>query len=209
MNRTRNILLFAAIMLLSVLMWTGSAFRKSGGAEHSREGIMGRLSPVRLAAFVLILLAAAMAAVSMATPVQAAEPRVPLRAKWTVQYPLSKLYLLPLQSGTFAYQIGYLSDAARWARVSRAAKPGSPVPEVDFNTEIVIYLNPFDPVNQIGFMRLERRGDILVIVWVTSAMGWRLGSGPAPSKTMIAFAIVPKLGVKYLDFGRNRRLRLR
>ena len=128
---------------------------------------------------------------------KAASTDVPLVARWAGDYPVAELKRLPENQRTSS--VGFIGDAERFAAVWKAFQIGEPVPAVDFEKNLVVFVrnNEFYNRTSIGKVTLDD-GVLSVLAMETrSAM-------PIEDKVAMAVAVVPRAGITVIQSGAIR-----
>jgi Immunoglobulin-like domain of bacterial spore germination len=148
--------------------------------------------------FALWILCAGLPAYCATAASSAGEPRdLPLLQSWNGDYPVSQLDRLP--EGQRRSGVGYLGDAARFADLWQALKPGEKAPEVDFGKCLVIFSRNVHFYNRISIFKVTLKDGVLEVM----AMGTR-SALPIEDKVAMALAVVPRAGVKFIQAGSKR-----
>jgi len=128
----------------------------------------------------------------------AGEPRdLPLLQSWSGDYPVSQLDRLPESQRRSG--VGYLGDAARFADLWQAFKPGEKAPEIDFAKCLVVFSRNLDFYNRTSIFKVILKDGVLEVM----AMETR-SALPIEDKVAMALAVVPRAGVKFIQAGADR-----
>jgi hypothetical protein len=128
----------------------------------------------------------------------ASEPRdLVILQSWSGDYPVSQLDRLP--DGQRTSGLGYLGDAAKFAALWQAFKPGEKVPEIDFGKYLVLFFRNVQFYNRASIFKVTLKDGIAEIM----AMETR-SALPIEDKVAMALAVVPRAGVRFIQGGSKR-----
>jgi len=122
---------------------------------------------------------------------------VPIIQKWSGNYPVDQLNLLPGNQGES--RVGYLGDAATFTHVWQVFKPGEIVPEVNFSKNFVVFSRNVDYYNRtsIGKVTLKDEAAKILAVETRSAR-------PIEDRVAMSMAVIPRQGIKFIYAGNQR-----
>ncbi|WP_455365327.1 hypothetical protein [Kaarinaea lacus] len=117
---------------------------------------------------------------------------------WSGDFPVAKLDVLP--DGQERLPAGYISDAATFKEVWSVFSPATPVPEVDFNDNLVVFGRNTQYYNRTTIFKVtltnEGVAEILAMATMTST--------PIQDKVAMSLAIIPRKGIKSIFTAGNR-----
>ena len=113
---------------------------------------------------------------------------VEIKQSWNGDYPVAQLTVLPekgYQKGT-----GYIDDSQTFVAVWSAFKPGDPVPDIDFNENLVIFVHNIQYYNHISIGKMVlKKGVVEVIAMET------LSARPIEEVVAMSMAAISHEGV--------------
>lgn len=141
----------------------------------------------------------ALLAMSCSTPLWPDEkPRdLPILQRWGGDYPVAQIDRLP--EGQRQSRVGYLGDAVTFDRVWRGFKPDTAVPAVDFNTHIVIFARNLEFYNRTMVAKVVLTHGVAEVVAAET-----LSARPVEDKAAIALALIPRAGIAFIRYGKER-----
>jgi hypothetical protein len=131
-------------------------------------------------------------------PTASAERRtLAIAQSWQGDLPLARLDRLPpAQRDT---RVGVLADAAAFALVWEAFKPGEAVPAVDFGQHLVVFARNLQFYNRTAIAKVTLRDGVADIVAIET-----LSAAPIVDKMALALAVIPRQGVAFIEAGERR-----
>jgi hypothetical protein len=153
------------------------------------------MTSTRLVSVFLLWIAFACILPGCATPAaHHSEPKdLPILQKWRGDYPLSQLNRLPKDQCTS--RVGYLDDAATFAGVWQAFRPGEKVPEVNFGTNLVVFCRNMDFYNRTSIAGVTIKDSVAEIIAVET-----MSAMPIEDKVAMALlAEVSRAGIKFIQ----------
>ena len=133
-----------------------------------------------------------------ATATYSGEPKdIPILQKWSGDYHIVNLKWLP--EGQQKSRIGYIGDAAIFATVWKAFKPGEKTPEVDFSRNFIVFSRNVDFYNRISILKITLKDGVIKIL----AMETR-SALPIEDKVAMAMAVIPRAGVESIQVGNQQ-----
>ena len=98
-----------------------------------------------------------------ATVAYSGEPKdIPILQKWSGDYPIVRLKWLP--EGRQKSRSGYIGDAAIFATVWKAFKPGEKTPEVDFSRDFIVFSRNVDFYNRTSIFKITLKDGVIKIL---------------------------------------------
>ena len=119
---------------------------------------------------------------------------LPLQGAWQGDYPVNALDRLP--AGLRESATGLLADAATFARVWQALRPGEAVPEVDFARQLVVFARNVEYYNRTRIFQAELADGIVQVLALETK-----SARPVAQHAAMALAVVPAAGVRGIDIG--------
>jgi hypothetical protein len=137
---------------------------------------------------------------SAVTPPAAKEtlPReLPLLQKWSGDYPVADLDRLPPDQRQLSG--GYIGNAMEFADLWQAFKPGEPLPEVDFDRNLVVFVRNTTFYNRVNIFKVTLRDGIAEVLAMET-----LSALPIEDRVAMALAVIPRTGVRFIAVGKDR-----
>lgn len=132
------------------------------------------------------------------TPVADAPPaETPVLQSWNGDYPVVELQRLPESRQEAG--VGYLDTAAEFEAVWSAFRPAEPVPVVDFDKHIVVFVRNVDFYNQTRIGRTSIEDGVLDVLAMET-----MSALPIEDRVAMALAVVPREGVRFIQLGPTR-----
>jgi hypothetical protein len=107
---------------------------------------------------------------------------------WQGDYPVAGLHLLPEKQRNQG--VGFIDDSGTFENVWEAFKPGDALPEVDFNTSLVLFVRNTQFYNRISIGRVIVSGGISELLAMET-----LSAVPIEGKVGMAMVAVPRRGI--------------
>jgi len=142
---------------------------------------------------------ACMMAYFAATATYAGDSRdIPILQNWSGDYPIVHLNRLP--EGQQKLRIGYIVDAAIFATVWQAFKPGEKTPEVDFSRNLIVFSRNVDFYNRISIFKITLKDGVIEILAIETRSALAI-----EDKVAMALAVIQRAGVESIQAG-NRQI---
>jgi len=122
---------------------------------------------------------------------------VPMKASWQGDYPVDGLDRLP--AGQREAPTGYIGNAGTFAAVWRAFKPDEALPQVDFETDLVVFARNLRFYNRTRIAKVQMKDGI-----VEALPAETMSAAPIEDKVGMALAIIPRKGVLAIQAGERR-----
>jgi hypothetical protein len=122
---------------------------------------------------------------------------LPILQKWSGDYPVSQIDRLP--QGQTKTAAGYIDDQDLLERVWEAFRPGEPVPEIDFDTRIVVFCRNLVFYNRVNIVKVTLADGIAQIIAAET-----LSALPIVDKVAMSMAVISRSGVKFIQAGTER-----
>lgn len=130
-----------------------------------------------------------------ATSTYSIEPKdIPILQQWSGDYPIVHLKWFP--EGQQKSRIGYIGDAAIFATIWKAFKPGEKTPEVDFSVNFIVFSRNLDFYNRVSIFKIALKNGVIEIF----AMETR-SALPIKDNVGMAMAVIPRAGVASIKVG--------
>lgn len=108
---------------------------------------------------------------------------------WSGDYPVAKLDLLP--AGQQQNRVGYIGDAAVFARIWQDFMPGDVLPDIDFSSNLVVFNRNIAFYNRTRVFKVTLDGGVVEILAMET-----MSAMPVEDKVSMAMAVVPRAGIK-------------
>jgi len=140
-----------------------------------------------------LLLLAALSSINAcaAPPAPAAPQELAIVQQWAGDFPMGDIDQLP--AGQQQNATGYFGDPDAFATAWVAFKPGEPVPEVDFSSQLVVFVRNVDFYNRTNIFKVtlvDGTAEVLAMETM-SAM-------PIEAQAAMAMAVVPRAGIRQI-----------
>ena len=109
---------------------------------------------------------------------------------WSGEFPVAKLGVFP--EGQAQLPAGYFGDAASFKKVWEIFSPGTAVPEVDFDSNIVVFGKNTQYFNRTTIFKVTLSNEGVAEVLAMATMS----ANPIEDKVAMSMAIIPKKGIK-------------
>jgi hypothetical protein len=128
----------------------------------------------------------------------AGEPgRLPILQNWSGDYPVAEFDRLP--DGQRESRVGCIGDAMVLAAVWQAFRPGEKPPELGFDDNLVVFSRNVDYYNRTSIERVLLKDGVADVVAIETR-----SAIPIEDRVAIAFAAIPRAGVRFVQAGENR-----
>jgi hypothetical protein len=128
----------------------------------------------------------------------AGEPtELPILQKGSSDYPVAHLDRLP--QGKSKAGVGYIDDKKLFEGVWEIFKPGEPLPEVNFGTQMVVFYRNVAFYNRTNIVKITLRDGIAEIIAIETRSAL-----PIEDKVAMAMVVIPRAGVKFIQAGSER-----
>jgi hypothetical protein len=121
----------------------------------------------------------------------------PVLQSWSGDYPVAELQRLPASQQRSG--VGYLGSATEFAAVWNAMSPGEPVPVVDFDGHLVVFVRNVEFYNRIRIGAASLQDGVLDVLAMET-----LSALPVEDRVAMALAVVPRAGVRFIQLGTAR-----
>lgn len=111
---------------------------------------------------------------------------------WQGDYPVAELHRLPPNQRQRA--VGFIADANTVADVWAAFKPGEAVPEIDFSTQLVLFVRNTDFYNRISIARVTVAGGVAEVLAMQT-----LSALPIEDKVAMSMAVVDRTAISAIQ----------
>jgi hypothetical protein len=118
-----------------------------------------------------------------------ADGPVAILQSWQGDFPVDQLHRLPRdQRETPA---GWIGDPHRFQRLWQAFQPETDVPEVDFDTHIVVFTRNTQFYNRTNIFKVELKDGVAEVLAMQT-----MSARPIEENVAMALAVIPRAGVK-------------
>ncbi|WP_455206998.1 hypothetical protein [Kaarinaea lacus] len=111
---------------------------------------------------------------------------------WSGDFPVSKLNVLP--KGQERLPAGYIGDSDTFKIVWEVFSPATPVPEVNFDDNIVVFGRNTQYYNRTTIFKVTLTNEGVAEVLAMATMS----ANPIQDKVAMSMAIIPRSGIKYI-----------
>ncbi|MEJ2698821.1 MAG: hypothetical protein P8Z70_04055 [Desulfuromonadales bacterium] len=122
---------------------------------------------------------------------------LPLLQKWSGDYPVFDLDRLPADQREV--HGGYIGNAAEFANLWQAFKPEDPLPEVDFDRNLVVFIRNTTFYNHVNIFKVTLRDGVAEVLAMET-----LSALPNEDKVAMALAVIPRAGIRFIAVGEDR-----
>ena len=109
-------------------------------------------------------------------------------AKWSGDYPVAALGLLP--DGQQQNRVGYIGDAATFAKVWQGFMPEEALPAVDFKNDLVVFSRNVVYYNRTNIFKVVLTSGVAEILAMET-----MTAIPVEDRAAMAMAVVPRAGI--------------
>ena len=117
----------------------------------------------------------------------------PVLQRWTGDFPVAHLNRLP--AGQSQYRVGYIGDAETFASVWQVFKPGTALPQVDFNKNLVVFARNVKSYHPMLVEKVAVKDGVASIVYPPSLMP----APPVEDKVAMGLALISREGLKFIQ----------
>jgi hypothetical protein len=117
----------------------------------------------------------------------------PILQRWTGDYPVAQLDRLP--AGQSQSRVGYIGDAETFASVWQVLKPGTALPQVDFNKNLVVFVRNVTLYHPTLVEKVTLKDGVAEIV----AAQPLTPAEPIRDRVALGLAVVPREGLKFIQ----------
>ena len=122
---------------------------------------------------------------------------VPILQKWQGDYPVTEINRLP--EGQREARVGYVGDATTFAAVWQAFRSEEPVPQVDFGRDLVVFARNVEFYNRTSIFKVVVKDGVAEVLAMET-----MSALPVEDKVAMALAVVPRVGVEFIQAGTAR-----
>jgi hypothetical protein len=116
----------------------------------------------------------------------------PILQRWTGDYPVAQLDRLP--AGQSQSRVGYIGDAETFASVWQVLKPGTALPQVDFDKNLVVFVRNVKSYHPTLVEKVTLKDGVAEIV----AAGPLTPTEPIGDKVALGLAVISREGLKFI-----------
>jgi hypothetical protein len=113
---------------------------------------------------------------------------------WQGDYPVAQLDLLPMKQR--GQGLGFIDSASTFEGIWKAFKPGEPVPEIDFQTSLVLFARNTQFYNRISIGRATVKNGVVELLAMET-----MSAMPIEDKVVMSLVQVDRKGIKGLKSG--------
>lgn len=117
----------------------------------------------------------------------------PILQRWTGDYPVAQLDRLPV--GQSQSRVGYIGDAETFASVWQVLKPGTALPQVDFNKNLVVFVRNVTSYHPTLVEKVTLKDGVAEIV----AAGPLTPAEPIGDRVALGLAVISREGLKFIQ----------
>jgi hypothetical protein len=117
----------------------------------------------------------------------------PILQKWVGDYPVAQLDRLP--AGQSQSRVGYIGDAETFAAVWQVLKPGTALPQVDFNKNLVVFARNVKSYHPTLVEKVTVKGGVAEIV----AAGPLTPAQPIGDRVAMGLAVISREGLNFIQ----------
>jgi len=116
----------------------------------------------------------------------------PILQRWVGDYPVAQLDRLPV--GQSQASVGYIGDAETFASVWQVLKPGTTLPQVDFNKNLVVFVRNVTSYHPTLVEKVTLKDGVAEIV----AAGPLTPTEPIGDRVALGLAVISREGLKFI-----------
>jgi len=109
---------------------------------------------------------------------------------WSGDFPVAKLDMLP--KGQERLPAGYIGDKTTFQNVWQIFSPGTPVPEVDFDNNMIVFGRNTQFYNRTTIFKVTLNEEGIASILAMATMT----STPIEDKVAMSMAVIPRQGIK-------------
>jgi hypothetical protein len=117
----------------------------------------------------------------------------PILQRWAGDYPVAQLDRLP--AGQSQSRVGYIGDAETFASVWQVLKPGTALPQVDFNKNLLVFVRNVKLYQHTLVEKVTLKDGVAEIV----AAEPLTPAQPIEDRVAIGLAVIPREGLKFIQ----------
>lgn len=153
--------------------------------------MLSRLTIMTLVVALICLTACSPAAVQSSEP-QDLSPS----ATWSGDYPVAALDQLPARQQQ--NRVGYIGDAATFAKVWQNFMPEEVLPRIDFKNDLVVFSRNLVYYNRTNIFKVTLTAGVAEVLAMET-----MTAMPVEDKAAMAMAVVPRAGIKAIRLDEN------
>ena len=116
----------------------------------------------------------------------------PILQKWAGDYPVAHLERLP--AGQRQASVGYIGDAETFASVWQVLKPGTALPQVDFDKNLVVFVRNVKSYYHTLVEKVTLKDGVAEIVAAQSLTPVQ----PVEDRVAMGLAVISRAGLKFI-----------
>jgi hypothetical protein len=117
----------------------------------------------------------------------------PILQRWVGDYPVAQLDRLPV--GQSQSRVGYIGNAETFASVWQALKPGTALPQVDFNKNLVVFVRNVKSYHPTLVEKVTIKDGVAEIVTVQPLTP----AEPIGDRVALGLAVISREGLKFIQ----------
>jgi len=117
----------------------------------------------------------------------------PILQRWVGDYPVAQLDRLPL--GQNQASVGYIGDAETFASVWQVLKPGTALPQIDFDKNLVVFVRNVKSYHPTLVEKVTLKEGVAEIV----AAGSLTAAPPIEDRVALGLAVISREGLKFIQ----------
>ena len=117
----------------------------------------------------------------------------PILQRWVGDYPVAQLDRLPV--GQSQSRVGYIGDAETFASVWQVLKPGTALPQVDFNKNLVVFVRNVTSYHPTLVEKVTLKDGVAEIV----AAGPLTAAPPIEDRVALGLTVISREGLKFIQ----------
>ncbi len=117
-----------------------------------------------------------------------------IEQSWQGDYPVAQLDLLP--ENQREHGVGYIDDRPLFAAVWKAFKPGESVPEIDFQTHLVLFARNTQFFNRIRIGKVNVKDGVAEILAMET-----MSAMPIEDNVALSLVVVARAGITAVQAG--------
>ena len=121
---------------------------------------------------------------------------VEILQNWRGDYPVNQLDRLPKPQRNRS--VGYITDAQAFASIWTAFKPGEPVPRIDFNSKLVLYVRNTQYFNRVSIAKVSVEEGVAELLTMET-----LSAIPIEDKVAISMVAISRRGIEAVQTGKG------
>jgi len=113
---------------------------------------------------------------------------------WQGDYPVSELNLIPEDQRE--QSVGFIGDSEIFSSIWNQFKPGKETPEINFNTNLVLFARNIQYYNRISIGKVTLSNGVVDVLAMET-----MSAIPIEEKVALSLAVVPRQGITAIKIG--------